>query len=93
VFLPKLENYSEFTKQIVMEVEDSVVNLPNTEIKEAAKLVSLELLPIKSRARYGKEYNGLLRWRQVVRTASLASTSSSVPTRYLEKKNQEYLEF
>jgi hypothetical protein len=37
VFLPKLENYSEFTKQIVMEVEDSVVNLPNTEIKEAAK--------------------------------------------------------
>jgi hypothetical protein len=30
-------NYSEFTKQIVMEVEDSVVNLPNTEIKEAAK--------------------------------------------------------
>jgi hypothetical protein len=37
VFLPKLENYSEFTKQIVMEVEDSVVNLPNPEIKEAAK--------------------------------------------------------
>jgi hypothetical protein len=37
VFLPKLENYSEFTKQIVMEVEDSVVNLPNTEIKEAGK--------------------------------------------------------
>jgi hypothetical protein len=37
VFLPKLENYSEFTKHIVMEVEDSVVNLPNTEIKEAAK--------------------------------------------------------
>jgi hypothetical protein len=36
VFLSKLENYSEFTKQIVMEVEDSVVNLPNTEIKEAA---------------------------------------------------------
>jgi hypothetical protein len=36
VFLAKLENYSEFTKQIVMEVEDSVVNLPNTEIKEAA---------------------------------------------------------
>jgi hypothetical protein len=36
-FLPKLENYSEFTKQIVMEVEDSVVNLPNPEIKEAAK--------------------------------------------------------
>jgi hypothetical protein len=35
VFLPKLENQSEFTKQIVMEVEDSV-NLPNTEIKEAA---------------------------------------------------------
>jgi hypothetical protein len=35
-FLPKLENQSEFTKQIVMEVEDSVVNLPNTEIKEAA---------------------------------------------------------
>jgi hypothetical protein len=31
VFLPKLENYSEFTKQIVMEVEDSVVNLPNPE--------------------------------------------------------------
>jgi hypothetical protein len=53
--------------------------------------VSLELLPIKSRARYGKEYNALLRWRQVVRSASLASTSSSVPlfsvgTRYLEKK-------
>jgi hypothetical protein len=37
VFLPKLENYSECTKQIVMEVEDSVVNLPNPEIKEAAK--------------------------------------------------------
>jgi hypothetical protein len=36
VFLPKFENQSEFTKQIVMEVEDSVVNLPNTEIKEAA---------------------------------------------------------
>jgi hypothetical protein len=36
VFLPKLENQSEFTKQIVMEVEDSVANLPNTEIKEAA---------------------------------------------------------
>jgi hypothetical protein len=36
VFLPQLENQSEFTKQIVMEVEDSVVNLPNTEIKEAA---------------------------------------------------------
>jgi hypothetical protein len=36
VFLPKLEKQSEFTKQIVMEVEDSVVNLPNTEIKEAA---------------------------------------------------------
>jgi hypothetical protein len=36
VFLLKLENQSEFTKQIVMEVEDSVVNLPNTEIKEAA---------------------------------------------------------
>jgi hypothetical protein len=36
VFLPKRENSSEFTKQIVMEVEDSVVNLPNTEIKEAA---------------------------------------------------------
>jgi hypothetical protein len=36
VLLPKLENQSEFTKQIVMEVEDSVVNLPNTEIKEAA---------------------------------------------------------
>jgi hypothetical protein len=69
-----------------MEVEDSVVNLPNTEIKEAANLVSLELLPIKSRARYGKEYNALLRWRQVVRSASLASTSSSVPTRYLGKK-------
>jgi hypothetical protein len=53
--------------------------------------VSLELLPIKSRPRYGKEYNALLRWRQVVRSASLASTSSSVPlfsvgTRYLEKK-------
>jgi hypothetical protein len=48
--------------------------------------VSLQLLPIKSRARYGKEYNVLLRWRQVVRSASLASTSSSVPTRYLEKK-------
>jgi hypothetical protein len=46
----------------------------------------LELLPIKSRARYGKEYNALLRWRQVVRSASLASTSSSVPTRYLEEK-------
>jgi hypothetical protein len=36
VILPKLENQSEFTKQLVMEVEDSVVNLPNTEIKEAA---------------------------------------------------------
>jgi hypothetical protein len=36
VFLPKLENQSEFNKQIVTEVEDSVVNLPNTEIKEAA---------------------------------------------------------
>jgi hypothetical protein len=35
-FYQKLENQSEFTKQIVMEVEDSVVNLPNTEIKEAA---------------------------------------------------------
>jgi hypothetical protein len=46
----------------------------------------LELLPIKSRARYGKEYNALLRWRQEVRSASLASTSSSVPTRYLEEK-------
>jgi glucose-6-phosphate isomerase len=31
VFLPKLENFSEFTKQIVMEVEGSVVNLPNPE--------------------------------------------------------------
>jgi hypothetical protein len=71
-----------------MEVEDSVVNLPNTEIKEAANQVSLELLPIKSRARYGKEYNALLKWRQVVRSASLASTSSSLPTRY-----QEHLEF
>jgi hypothetical protein len=49
--------------------------------------VSLELLPIKSRARYGKEYNALLRRRQVVRSASLASTSSSAPTRYLEKKS------
>jgi hypothetical protein len=38
VFLPKLENYSEFTKQIVMEVEDCVVNLPNTEIKEASEV-------------------------------------------------------
>jgi hypothetical protein len=38
VFLQKLEYYSQFTKQMVMEVEDSVVDLPNTqpEIKEAA---------------------------------------------------------
>jgi hypothetical protein len=35
-FYQNLKINQNFTKQIVMEVEDSVVNLPNTEIKEAA---------------------------------------------------------
>jgi hypothetical protein len=48
-----------------MEV-DCDEDLPNTppEVKETANLVTLELSPLKLRARYEREYDMFMRWRQ-----------------------------
>jgi hypothetical protein len=60
-----------------MEV-DGDEDLPNTppEVKEAAHLVTLELLPLKSRARYKREYDMFMRWRQEKKNEKLFRVGS-----------------
>jgi hypothetical protein len=67
-----------------MEV-DSDEDLPNTppEVKEAANLVTLELLPLKSRARYEREYDMFMRWRQ---EKKIKSFSESVVLGYMSEQ-------
>lgn len=58
--------------------------LPNTppHIVEAANLATLDLLPVKSKARYEKEYELFMKWRQV---KSINSFSESVLLAYLSE--------